>query len=62
LTKFLKCVVWTDSVETRQAVDLLHAWAPVAIDDALELLGEGFQNKQVRAYAVQRLAAADDEV
>ncbi|RKP08211.1 atypical PIKK PI3K protein kinase [Thamnocephalis sphaerospora] len=61
LTKFLKCVVWTDPIETRQAVELLNDWSPVNIDDALELLGEGFQNKHVRAYAVKRIAEAGDE-
>jgi phosphatidylinositol 3-kinase len=64
LTKFLKCVTWSDPVEAKQAVEkLLPLWGQeVGVDDALELLGPGFTNKGVRAFAVARLARADDEV
>lgn len=42
---------------------LLPLWGnEVGIDDALELLGPGFTNSKVRAFAVKRLAKADDEV
>ncbi|KAI8838356.1 kinase-like domain-containing protein [Chytridium lagenaria] len=51
LTKFLKCVIWSDPVEERQAVELLSSWVDVDIDDALELLGMAFPNKNVRGYA-----------
>jgi Phosphoinositide 3-kinase family, accessory domain (PIK domain) len=34
----------------------------VDVDDALELLGPSFRNQAVRAYAVERLRKADDEV
>ncbi|RCH89917.1 Phosphatidylinositol (PI) 3-kinase, partial [Rhizopus stolonifer] len=61
LTKFLKCVVWTDSIEVRQAVDLLPLWADINVDDALELLGKDFENKSVRSYAVNQLRKADDD-
>ncbi|OBZ85899.1 Phosphatidylinositol 3-kinase catalytic subunit type 3 [Choanephora cucurbitarum] len=61
LTKFLKCVVWTDSIEVRQAVDLLPLWADINVDDALELLGKDFENKAVRSYAVNQLRKADDD-
>ncbi|KAL7423928.1 Phosphatidylinositol (PI) 3-kinase [Cryptotrichosporon argae] len=63
LTKFLKCVTWTDPVEATQAVDkLLPLWgAEVGMDDALELLGPGFTDRSVRAFAVRRLMRADDE-
>ncbi|WWC69461.1 uncharacterized protein I206_103401 [Kwoniella pini CBS 10737] len=63
LTKFLKCVTWTDPVEAKQAVEkLLPLWGQeVGMDDALELLGPGFTDKRVRAFAVKRLERADDE-
>ncbi|KAH8554115.1 phosphatidylinositol 3-kinase [Umbelopsis sp. PMI_123] len=61
LTKFLKCVVWTDPTEVRQAVDLLPLWADIDVDDALELLGKEFANRHVRAYAVSQLRKADDD-
>ncbi|KAJ3267160.1 Phosphatidylinositol (PI) 3-kinase [Chytriomyces hyalinus] len=61
LTKFLKCVVWDDAVESRQAVELLHGWVDIDVEDALELLGAGFENRGVRGYAVGQLRKADDE-
>ncbi|WRT67140.1 uncharacterized protein IL334_004106 [Kwoniella shivajii] len=63
LTKFLKCVTWSDPVEAKQAVEkLLPLWGQeVGMDDALELLGPGFTDKRVRAFAVKRLERADDE-
>jgi len=62
LTKFLKCVIWTDPTEVKQATELLSRWTEVDVDDALELLGPTFRNKAVRAYAVERLRKADDDV
>ncbi|KAI8822578.1 kinase-like domain-containing protein [Fimicolochytrium jonesii] len=61
LTKFLKCVVWTDPVEAKQASELLHVWVNIDVEDALELLGPTFENNNVRAYAVLQLRKADDE-
>ncbi|KAI5777686.1 kinase-like domain-containing protein [Geopyxis carbonaria] len=61
LTKFVKSVTWTDPSESKQAVQLVHKWTEVDIDDALELLGPGVNNTDVRAYAVDRLRTADDE-
>ncbi|CAG2068659.1 unnamed protein product, partial [Timema podura] len=42
LTKFLKCVNWRLSGEARQALDLLQQWAPMDVEDALELLSSNF--------------------
>ncbi|KAJ3073785.1 Phosphatidylinositol (PI) 3-kinase [Podochytrium sp. JEL0797] len=61
LTKFLKCVVWSDAVESRQAVELMNGWVDIYTEDALELLGAGFENRSVRTYAVNQLRKADDE-
>lgn len=63
LTKFLRSVTWQDPAEARQAVEvLLPLWSEVGMDDALELLGPGFEDGRVRAFAVGQLARADDEV
>jgi hypothetical protein len=55
-------VIWTDPTEVKQATELLSRWTEVDVDDALELLGPTFRNKAVRAYAVERLRKADDNV
>lgn len=62
LTKFVKSVSWNDPGEARQAVQILPKWTEVDVDDALELLGPSFDNPDVRAYAVDRLRKADDDV
>jgi phosphatidylinositol 3-kinase len=63
LTKFLKSVSWTDPSEVKQAVEtLLPMWTDVEMVDALELLGPGFVDGRVRAYAVKQLERADDDV
>ncbi|KAK3838131.1 MAG: atypical/PIKK/PI3K protein kinase [Linnemannia gamsii] len=61
LTKFLKSVVWSDPAEAKQAVDLLPAWVDIDVDDALELLGSSFENREVRSYAVTQLRSANDD-
>eukprot|EP00252_Welwitschia_mirabilis_P014030 TRINITY_DN31050_c0_g1_i1.p1 TRINITY_DN31050_c0_g1~~TRINITY_DN31050_c0_g1_i1.p1 ORF type:complete len:805 (-),score=163.60 TRINITY_DN31050_c0_g1_i1:204-2618(-) len=61
LTKFLRCVEWSDAQEARQALDLMRRWAPIDAADALELLSPVFQSEEVRAYAVNVLERADDE-
>ena len=63
LTKFLKSVSWTDPSEVKQAVEvLLPMWTDVEMVDALELLGPGFVDGRVRAYAVKQLGRAEDDV
>ncbi|EEB05119.1 phosphatidylinositol 3-kinase Pik3 [Schizosaccharomyces japonicus yFS275] len=61
LTKFLKCVQWSDESEVHQAISLLSSWTEISIDDALELLGPSFKHPKVRAYAVSRLRTATNE-
>ncbi|PSK51682.1 hypothetical protein B9Z65_2949 [Elsinoe australis] len=61
LTKLVKSVAWTDVNEVRQVSQLLPKWEEIDIDDALELLGPQFDNRDVRTYAVDRLRKADDE-
>ena len=45
-----------------QALDLMHNWSLIDVDDALELLSPQFTNPAVRIYAVSRLREANDEV
>ncbi|KAJ1659282.1 Phosphatidylinositol (PI) 3-kinase, partial [Coemansia sp. RSA 25] len=44
LTKFVKCVDWSDPIEAKQATGMLTEWAEISIDDALELLSANFTN------------------
>ncbi|KAI1116716.1 phosphatidylinositol 3 [Nemania sp. NC0429] len=60
LTKFVKSVNWQDQSESRQAIQVLGKWTDIDVDDALELLGPTFDNRAVRAYAVDRLRKAGD--
>ncbi|KAK4883725.1 hypothetical protein RN001_007044 [Aquatica leii] len=59
--KYLKCVNWTQNNEVRQALQMLQVWAPMDIEDALELLSPNFQHPTVRKYAISRLQQAPDE-
>jgi phosphatidylinositol 3-kinase len=61
LTKFVKCVIWTDPVESKQAAELLSIWVAIDTEDSLELLSKGFPDKNVRAFAVDQLRRADDQ-
>ncbi|XP_020099913.1 phosphatidylinositol 3-kinase, root isoform isoform X4 [Ananas comosus] len=61
LTKFLRCVEWSDVQEAKQAVDLMGRWETIDVTDALELLSPVFESEEVRAYAVSVLERADDE-
>lgn len=61
LTKFLKCVKWSTKEESEQAIELVQQWAPMDVEDALELLSRNFTHPTVRQYAVTRLQQAPDE-
>lgn len=61
LTKFLKCVDWSDVLEAKQAIELMQQWAAIDTADALELLSPDFKNEEVRSYAVSMLAGQDDD-
>lgn len=61
LTKFLKCVNWKLPGEARQALDMVQQWAPMDVEDALELLSPNFSHPAVRRYSVTRLNQAPDE-
>ncbi|KAJ6810206.1 phosphatidylinositol 3-kinase, root isoform [Iris pallida] len=61
LTKFLRCVEWSDMQEAKQAIDLMGRWETIDVTDALELLSPVFESEEVRAYAVSVLGRADDE-
>ncbi|ONK66305.1 uncharacterized protein A4U43_C06F6320 [Asparagus officinalis] len=61
LTKFLRCVEWSDVQEAKQAIDLMGKWEPIDVADALELLSPNFESEEVRAYAVSVLERADDD-
>jgi len=48
LTKFLKCINWDTGTEVRYALNLLVQWAPMDVEDALELLSPSFTHPAVR--------------
>ncbi|KAJ3063018.1 Phosphatidylinositol (PI) 3-kinase [Rhizoclosmatium hyalinum] len=39
----------------------MNGWVDIATEDALELLGQGFENRAVRTFAVTQLRKADDD-
>ncbi|KAJ8985789.1 hypothetical protein NQ317_014443 [Molorchus minor] len=61
LAKFLKCVNWNQHNEVRQALHMMEIWAPMDVEDALELLSPNFTHQAVRRYAISRLQQAPDE-
>ncbi|GBP18681.1 Phosphatidylinositol 3-kinase catalytic subunit type 3 [Eumeta japonica] len=61
LTKFLECVNWNRAGEVRQALAMMQQWAPMDVEDALELLTPKFTHPAVRKYAISRLQQAPDE-
>jgi phosphatidylinositol 3-kinase len=60
LTKFVKCVIWDDPIESKQAAELLALWVEIDVEDALELLCPEFTDQNVRIFAVDQLRRADD--
>ncbi|PZC75035.1 hypothetical protein B5X24_HaOG206806 [Helicoverpa armigera] len=48
LTKFLECVNWNRPGEVRQALSMMKQWAPMDVEDALELLTPKFTHPAVR--------------
>uniref|UniRef100_A0A7S4JS38 phosphatidylinositol 3-kinase n=1 Tax=Paramoeba aestuarina TaxID=180227 RepID=A0A7S4JS38_9EUKA len=62
LSKFLKCVDWTDMQQRKQANELIAKWEPMDASDALELLDISFGGVQeVREYAISRLRTSGDD-
>ena len=61
LAKFVKCVNWNVANEAVLALDLIGKWAPMDVEDALELLGPSFRHAGVRQYAVNRLHKSPDD-
>lgn len=57
----MKCINWETPGEVEQALILLNKWAPMDVEDALELLSPSFKHPHVRKYAISRLAQAPDE-
>ncbi|RZF41148.1 hypothetical protein LSTR_LSTR010800 [Laodelphax striatellus] len=61
LSKFVKSVNWNMEAEAVQAVDMMEEWAPMDVEDALELLSPAFSHPSVRKYAISRLQQATDD-
>ena len=61
LTKFLKCVDWSEEREAQQVKELMAVWVDIGVDDALELLSKEFTQPAVRAFGVACLERASDE-
>ncbi|CAK7328998.1 unnamed protein product [Dovyalis caffra] len=47
LTKFLRCVEWSDVQEAKQALELMNRWEMIDVCDALELLSPVFESEEV---------------
>ena len=60
LAKFVKCVNWNSISEANQALESVHRWSPMDVEDALELLGPSFKHPGVRRYAVNRMKSSPD--
>ena len=63
LTKFVRCVDWSDATESAQAGTIMEGWARMDVGDALEMLSPSFKAEQVRKHAVAFLRTlSDDEI
>ena len=60
IAKFVKCVNWNSISEANQALESVHRWSPMDVEDALELLGPSFKHPGVRRYAVNRMKSSPD--
>lgn len=61
LIKLLKSMRWDHEGDVKHALGMLQSWAPMDVEDALELLNPTFQHPAVRKYAISRLKQAPDE-
>jgi phosphatidylinositol 3-kinase len=62
LTKFVRCIEWTQPWQADEALMLMNQWEPIDLEDALELLSGPFARfPGVRAFAVNRLETASDD-
>ncbi|RVX04486.1 Phosphatidylinositol 3-kinase, root isoform [Vitis vinifera] len=52
LTKFLRCVEWSDLQEAKQALELMGKWEMIDVCDALELLSPVFESEEVGTVLV----------
>ncbi|EPZ35311.1 phosphatidylinositol 3-kinase [Rozella allomycis CSF55] len=59
MPKFLKCVIWKDHLEVKQALELMRMWDPIDMEDLLELFSSRIS--AVRNYAVEQLSRFNDE-
>lgn len=61
LIKLLKSMRWDHAGDVKHALGMLQVWAPMDVEDALELLNPTFTHPAVRKYAIGRLKQAPDE-
>lgn len=61
LIKLLKSMRWDHAGDVKHALGMLQVWAPMDVEDALELLNPTFTHPAVRKYAISRLKQAPDE-
>ena len=55
-------MIWSDPVESKQAIELLPLWVSIDVEDSLELLSPHFEGlSDVRSFAVGQLRRAEDE-
>ena len=61
LPKFLQCL--NLEYEGKILMELMIKWAPMDVEDALELLGSKYKSyPKIRSYAVSRLMLASNDV
>mmetsp|Transcript_16669 Transcript_16669/g.55517 ORF Transcript_16669/g.55517 Transcript_16669/m.55517 type:complete len:826 (-) Transcript_16669:38-2515(-) len=60
LLKILKCIQWDNERQVRQVLELVPRWVNVAVEDALEMLGESYMHSPIRSLAVRSLGEVPD--